>query len=158
MDVQFARSDVAAALARGRHAVDLNPYDTDILAGYGSKLVQTGRYREGVEFIRRAAEANPAAPPWYDFFLFLAAFMQDDWPAAKAAATRIEAPHFVLGILARIVVAGRDGQDTQPLIAKLVAVQPEYGTAPDSALAKRNFSPEIRSRLLEALRQAGLGA
>lgn len=158
MDVLFARNEVAAALARGRHAVDLNPNDTDILAGYGSKLVQTGRYREGADFIRRAAEANPAAPPWYDFFLFLAAFMQDDWPAAKAAAARIEAPHYVPGFLAKIVVAGRNGQDAQPLVGKLVTVQPEYGTSPESALARRNFSPDIQVRLLEELRRAGLGA
>jgi hypothetical protein len=39
-----------------------------------------------------------------------------------------------------------------------VAIQPEFGINPQSVLAKRNFEPAIQSRLLEALRQAGLGA
>jgi TolB-like protein len=158
MDVLFARDDVEAALARGRRALELNPYDTDILAGVGAKLVQTGRYREGAELIQKAEAANAAPPPWYDFYLFLAAFMQDDWLVAKPAAARIEPSDFVLGLLAKIAVAARERRQAPDLIARLVAIQPEFGTNPQSALAKRNFDPAIQSRLLEALRQAGLRA
>lgn len=158
MAALWAVNDAEQALQRGRRALDLNPYDSDIAADLGSRLVQAGRYGEGADLLRRAAAANPAGPVWYDFFLFLAAYMQHDLDAARAATARIGASDYVLGLIARIAVAVHDGQAAlaRELSGRLTAVQPEFGTDPAGALAKRNFAPEIRSRLLAALRGAGL--
>ncbi|HEY8383134.1 MAG TPA: hypothetical protein VIL09_13380 [Microvirga sp.] len=158
MAVMFIRGDTEQALTLGRRALELNPFDTDIMADVGARLVQSGQYREGAGLIVRAAAANPADPPWYDFFLFLAAFMQDDWQTAKAAAGRIPTGDYVLGLLAKIMVAVQDGENADALLARLVAIQPDYATSPAATLAKRNFTPAIQSRLLEGLRRAGLRA
>jgi hypothetical protein len=122
--------------------------------------VQVGQYREGSNLILQASSANPADPPWYDFFLFLAAYMQDDFDTARAAASRITTNEYVPGLIAKIAMAAHDRQpaQAQELLTRMVAIQPEYATDPEGALAKRNFTPEIKSRLLAALRNAGLRA
>jgi tetratricopeptide (TPR) repeat protein len=158
MAVLFVRGDVDQALQLGRRALELNPYDTDIMADVGSRFVQMGRYQEGADLIRRAAAANPADPPWYDFFLFLAAYMQNDWEAARAAASRITTSDYVLGLIARAIVAAQDGDavKAREALARVTQSQPEYGRDPASALARRRFVPEIHRRLLHGLEQAGL--
>jgi tetratricopeptide (TPR) repeat protein len=160
MSVLFARGDTAQALSIGKHLLELNPHDMNLLAELGSRYVRSGRYREGVQLIDRAAEANPAYPPWYDFFRFLAAFMEDDWPAAKAAAARIVEPDFILGLVAKIAVAQQEGRENEvkALAGRLVGLQPEYGTSTRGALGRWNFGEEIRERLIRALDAAGLPA
>ena len=158
MAVLFVRGDVDQALQLGRRALELNPYDTDIMADVGSRFVQMGRYQEGADLIRRAAAANPADPPWYDFFLFLAAYMQNDAEGACVAASRITASDYVLGLVARAIVAAQGGDPVQAreALARLVAIQPEYGRDPAAALARRRFVPDIHRKLLQGLEQAGL--
>ncbi|WP_046866415.1 tetratricopeptide repeat protein [Microvirga massiliensis] len=160
MAVLFARGDTAQALGIGRHLLELNPHDTNLLAELGSRYVRLGRYREGVQLIDRAAEANPAYPPWYDFFRFLAAYMEGDWPAAKAAAARIVEPDYILGLVAKIAVAQQEGRkdDVKALADRLVGLQPEYGKSTRSALGRWNFAEEIRERLIQMLDAAGLPA
>ena len=158
MSALFLRGEVEEALRLGKQALAFNPHDTDFMAGLGARLVQAGRYKEGSDLIRKAAETNPADPPWYNFFLFLAAYMQNDVPSARAAASRIPATDYVLGLVAKIAVAADDRQpeQAQELVARMISVQPEYATDPARALARRNFAPEIQSRLLDALRRGGL--
>jgi adenylate cyclase len=160
MAALFVRGNVDEALNLGRRALELNPFDTDIMADLGARLVQVGQYREGSNLILQASSANPADPPWYDFFLFLAAYMQDDFDTARAAASRITTNEYVPGLIAKIAMAAHDRQpaQAQELLTRMVAIQPEYATDPEGALAKRNFTPEIKSRLLAALRNAGLRA
>ncbi len=145
MSALFLRGEVEEALRLGKQALAFNPHDTDFMAGLGARLVQAGRYKEGSDLIRKAAETNPADPPWYNFFLFLAAYMQNDVPSARAAASRIPATDYVLGLVAKIAVAADDRQpeQAQELVARMISVQPEYATDPARALARRNFAPEI---------------
>jgi tetratricopeptide (TPR) repeat protein len=158
MAALFLLGDTEQALSLGQRALDLNPLDTDILAEMGARLIQVGRYDEGQALIGRAAAVNPADPPWYNFFLFLAAYMQEDFRTARTEAARIRAPDYVLGLIAKSVIAVLDDetQKGRELVARIVAIQPEFAVDPSAALARRNFNPEIQSRLLEALRRAGL--
>jgi tetratricopeptide (TPR) repeat protein len=158
MAALFARGAIEEALRAGRRAFDLNPYDSDILADLGARQVQLGRYAEGAALITRAAEANPTDPPWYDFFLFLAAYMQGDQAGARAAADRIVAESYALGHVARAVVAVEAGEEdkARQAVGRLVAVQPDYARDPRGALARRRFAPEATARLAGALARAGL--
>jgi tetratricopeptide (TPR) repeat protein len=158
MAALFVLGETEQALSLGRRALDLNPLDTDIVAEMGARLIQVGQYGEGQALITRAASLNPADPPWYNFFLFLAAYMQEDIRAARAAAAQIRAPDYVLGLIAKsaIAVHDREPQKGRELVARIVAIQPEFGVDPAAALARRNFAPEIQTRLLDALRRAGL--
>jgi Tfp pilus assembly protein PilF len=75
MTVLFARGDTDAALREGQLAVELNPYNSDIVAELGARYVQLARYGEGLALLDRAIAANPGRPPWYDFYKFVAAYM-----------------------------------------------------------------------------------
>jgi TolB-like protein len=158
MAALFVRGDVEPAMQLGRRALELNPYDSDIMADVGARFVQTGRYSEGADLIRKAAAANPADPPWYDFFLFLAAYMQQDIDGARMAAERIPPGDYVPGLIARAIMAAHIGDPARAgdLLVRLKEVQPEYARDPAAALARRRFIPDIHRRLLQGLEQAGL--
>jgi tetratricopeptide (TPR) repeat protein len=158
MAVLFVSGDRGRALALADRLLELNPYDPDLMADVGARFIQIGRYKEGVNLIHRAAALNPACPPWYDFFLFVAAYMQDDLGRASMAASRIGANDFALGFVARAIVAGHKGDHEQAraAIEQLIAIQPEFKRNPAAALARRNFTPEIRERLVRGLENAGL--
>lgn len=158
MGVHFTRGDVEQALRYGQRALELNPFDADVLADVGARYVQTGRYADGAGLIARAAAINPADPPWYDFFLFLAAYMQEDREGARAAAQRITSDDYVLGLVARAIVAAEGGDipRARDLVTRLKALQPEYGHDPRAALKRRWFVPEIYDRLVTGLESAGI--
>lgn len=158
MAALFVRGDVEPAMQLGRRALELNPYDSDIMADVGARFVQTGRYSEGADLIRKAAAANPADPPWYDFFLFLAAYMLNDFDSARIAAERISPGDYVPGLIARAIMAAHIGDPARArdLLVRLKEVQPEYASDPAAALARRRFIPDIHRRLLQGLEQAGL--
>jgi len=158
MAVLFARGEVDEALRFGRRALDLNPLDVDIMADLGARYVQVGRYQEGSDLLSQAAALHPVHPPWYHFFLFLAAYMQNKTEQARGAATQIAADGYALGLIARAVVAADDRDQTraQDLVAKLVKLDPEFASDPRNALASRRLPPEAVDRLLHGLQRAGL--
>ena len=154
----FARGETEQGLRTGERALDLNPYDPDILADFGSRLILVGRYAEGQSLIARAAAGNSIDPPWYDFFLFLAAHMQGDAQQAFAAASRIVAGDYALGLVARAIAASHQGDaaGAAEMADRLVAVQPAYARNPREVLSRHRFTPEAVDRLASDLRRAGI--
>lgn len=75
---QFRR-ETGAAEFHARHALELNPYDTDTMAALSYMLSNQGRGLEALELCRRAIELNPFHPMWYFLDLAVAAFTAGDY-------------------------------------------------------------------------------
>lgn len=157
MEALFARGETEAALREGHLAAELNPYSPDIQAGLGARYVQLGRYPEGVALLDRAMAANPARPPWYDFYRFVAAYMQDDLATARTIAGFLGEQSFY-GPLARALMAQRDGEAerARQAIAQVSAAIPSFRDTPRRALKRAGFCGAITDRFLADLRAAGL--
>jgi tetratricopeptide (TPR) repeat protein len=110
MDVLFLRGDHALALEAGEKALSLNPYNPNILACYGARLIALGHLEKGGRLMREAAAASAVRPAWHDFFLFLAAYLSGDRSLAASHAAQISSPTFTLGLLARTLVAVQQGR------------------------------------------------
>jgi tetratricopeptide (TPR) repeat protein len=110
MDVLFLRGDHALALEAGEKALSLNPYNPNILACYGARLIALGHLEKGSRLMREAAAASAVRPAWHDFFLFLAAYLSGDRSLAASHAAQISSPTFTLGLLARTLVAVQQGR------------------------------------------------
>jgi hypothetical protein len=160
LDVRFHRGEIDLALAAGRRAVELNPFDTDIVADFGARLVAAGYYREGIAYLEQAVAFNPARPPWQDAFLFLGYHMAGDRVEAQAYATQIDADDYGLGWVMRAVALAEVGHIEQARIAvqRLVALQPAWGRDPRAELSKFFPYRPIADRLMSDLRRAGLNA
>jgi tetratricopeptide (TPR) repeat protein len=110
MDVLFLRGDHALALEAGERALSLNPYNPNILACYGARLIALGHLEKGARLMREAASASAVRPAWHDFFLFLAAYLSGDQRLAASHAEQISSATFSLGLLARTLVAVEQGK------------------------------------------------
>lgn len=128
MDTLFFRGEYALALDAGEKAVTLNPYHPSVLGCYGARLIALGHVERGRRYVREAAQAGAVRPGWLEFFLFLAAYLADDQPAAAMHASQIVLSHFALGSLAHALVAMQNGKVelAREHLAQLGARQPPW--------------------------------
>ena len=89
LDTHFIRRDYKLALEAGEWAVTLNPYDPDILADYGARLLAFGQVDQGVELLNEASTLLLVRPAWHDFYLFLGAYLRNDHAGAARYASLI---------------------------------------------------------------------
>ena len=143
-----------------RKAYELNTYDLSMAAAYGYGLIFSGRYREGTPIILRAVEASSAHPTWWDFGLFLGAFMQGDQERAARAASALTTTdvksHYLAAQLIAATGAGND-QMRRRILNELVTRFPAFAADPRHAFSERRYPPDLTNRLVSALREAGLG-
>jgi tetratricopeptide (TPR) repeat protein len=143
-----------------RKAYELNTYDLSMAAAYGYGLIFAGRYGEGTPIMIRAVDASSAHPTWWDFGLFLGAFMQGDTAravrAASALTTTATKSHY---LAARLIAARATGNEKARLTAlnELVTDFPKFAADPRKAFMDRKYPTDLTDRLVAALRDAGLG-
>ncbi len=155
---EFIRGETDKAILTARRAYELNPYDTDVMADLGARLIQVGRYEDGVPLLRAAIDVNPAYPAWVDELLWLAARMTGDRIEMRDRAIAMARDEGTLALVIRTADAGARGdlvEGTQ-LLRRLIASAPEFGTNPRAFVARRQFAPEILEAIMADL-AAGLG-
>lgn len=137
-DVQFARGDYPLAIEAGERAVTLNPYDPNVLAGYGGMLVSLGEQERGARLIKEAARALVVRPAWHDFLLFLTAYLADDTAGAARYAAQITSDTYPLGLVARALVAAQRGEaeTARQFLNRLAGTRPAWRKDCRGELAK----------------------
>ena len=144
-----------------RKAYELNTDDLSMAAAYAYGLIFAGRYAEGTPIIARAVEASSGHPTWWDFGLFIGAFMQGDMEragnAASALTTTATKSHY---LAARLIAAKATGDDTarRAILAELTADFPRFAANPRGTFVERKYPADLVDRLVDALRDAGLGS
>jgi Tfp pilus assembly protein PilF/TolB-like protein len=158
--IRFTRGDTDLAFAIADRALALNPYDSNILGEYGARLIAVGQVGRGTAMLNEAAAHSLVRPEWFDFHLFLAAYLAGDFAAATRCASVIANNNSLFGLLAAALVAKMAGEpDTaRHAIDRLVALNPGWRTGPDRQLAKFFPAADVRDRLLHDLEAVGLGA
>lgn len=142
MDVHFFRGERAATLAAGTAALELNPYDVDIIADFGGRLIALGETARGEAMLAQAAQAAPGMPPWVEYHRVIAAYIRGDAVAAMAAADHLMGEGYAPGLLARALASHLAGEDEEARadLSKLVALAPAWGNDPDTMIAR--FFPD----------------
>jgi len=144
-----------------RKAYELNTYDLSMAAAYAYGLIFAGRYAEGTPIIARAVEASSGHPTWWDFGLFVGAFMQGDMERAGSAAaaltTTAAKSHYLAARLIAAKAAG-DAAAQRAILAELNADFPQFVANPRQTFVQRKYPVDLIDRLVDALREAGLGS
>jgi Tfp pilus assembly protein PilF/TolB-like protein len=158
--IRFTRGDMDLAFAIADRAVALNPYDSNILGEYGARLIAVGQVERGTAMLNEAAAHSLVRPEWFDFHLFLAAYLAGDFAAATRCAAVIANNNSLFGLLAGALVAkiAGDPDKARRAIDRLVALNPGWRTGPERQLAKFFPAANVRDRLLHDLEAVGLGA
>ena len=158
MDVHFFRGERGQAIAAGEAALALNPYDVDVLADFGGRLVALGEVGRGEAMLTSAQLAAPGMPPWVDYHRVIAAYLKGDAPAAMAAADHLIGEGYAPGLMARALASHLAGESdaARADIGKLVEVAPDWAKEPEAMVARFFPDPATASRVKADLRAAGL--
>ena len=141
------------ALAHCERALELNPYDGDVLIARAGLFRLAGDYENAIAWYEKALRYNPHAPPFYRAYLALAQLCNGDVDAALANLQRLERTgdqfRYVLAIA--LVRAGRDA-DAAEQVRMIQAEQPEMTVVTASKL----FPAREREAFMASLRAAGM--
>jgi tetratricopeptide (TPR) repeat protein len=152
----FVRGERGQGLAEARAAVALNPFDMDVLADLGARLIQAGETAEGLRHLGRSMTGAAVTPPWRLFYLWLGERTEGQAEAARRQAALLTTEDFPLGLAARLVEAKAAGDEAERsrLSARLQDVAPAFLADPVAGLARRGFAPEVAERLGGLIREA----
>ncbi|MFT0858490.1 tetratricopeptide repeat protein [Ancylobacter sp. G4_0304] len=158
MDVHFFRGERGPALAAGDAALALNPYDVDVLADVGGRLVALGQPERGEALLASATLTAPGMPPWVDVHRVVAAYARGDIPAAAAAADHLMGDGFAPGLLARALASASAGEKAAAHadVQKLIEIAPEWASEPDVMVSRFFPDPALAQRVRADLAAAGL--
>ncbi|PTE09745.1 tetratricopeptide repeat protein [Mesorhizobium helmanticense] len=144
-----------------RKAHELNPYDLSMAAAYGYGLIFAGKYSQGTPILAHAVEISSAHPTWWDYGLFVGAFMLGDMNRATIASDALRPTatksHYLAARLIGAKAAGRD-QLALNLADELAAKFPKFAADPRATFADRRYPADLTDRLVEALHAAGIGS
>jgi tetratricopeptide (TPR) repeat protein len=157
-EADFFEGKFDDAFRLGRHALDLNPLDTDIMARLGAAFVARDDVEQGAPLLQRAVALNPAYPGWIDFYLFLAAHLRGDAAQARRVIAGSTTTTFALGLAARLIVADESGsaEEGKRDLADLAAKYPDFARRPRAEFDRLALAPAIADRLVDELAHAGL--
>nr|WP_245404695.1 hypothetical protein [Ancylobacter gelatini] len=158
MDVHFFRGARGSAIAAGEAALALNPYDVDVLADVGGRLVALGQPERGEALLSSASLSALGMPPWVDFHRVIAAYARGDIPAAAAAADHLMGDGYAPGLLARALASASAGEmaAARADVQKLTEIAPEWASQPDVMVSRFFPDPALAQRVREDLAGAGL--
>ncbi|RUW26171.1 hypothetical protein EOA38_27315, partial [Mesorhizobium sp. M1E.F.Ca.ET.041.01.1.1] len=143
-----------------RKAYELNPYDLGMAAAYGYGLIFAGKYQEGTPILEHAVETFSGHPTWWDYGLFLGAFMQGDTKRAAIASeslrTTASKSHYLAARLIGAKISGRDKLASE-LADELTAEFPKFAANPRATFVDRKYPADLTDRLVQSLRAAGIG-
>jgi Tfp pilus assembly protein PilF len=145
----FSRREEPEAWTAMSRALQLNPYDTDILADAGARNIQTGRFAEGLALIYEATQYNTAPPIWattYKVIGHLALHQEDQ---AIRISNAVPDTSYALAIIARLATAAmaRDTARWDAARSRLQVLYPRVAGDVAGYLDRLVFTPELRDRL-----------
>lgn len=140
-------------LAHVRRALEINPYDSDIVISCGMCLVRSGNAAEGLPMIERANRINPYAPAYYKSELALAHLVAGDPAAALTALQDLSRPVGHSRLTHAVALVGLNRiEEARALVRDHLAELPGTTVANGSQLAPGTHA----DRYSDALVRAGL--
>ncbi|WP_029350545.1 hypothetical protein [Bosea sp. 117] len=158
MDVHFFRGERGQAIAAGETALELNPYDVEVIADVGGRLITLGQVERGEAMLASVRQVAPGMPPWVDYHRVIAAYLKGDAPAASAAADHLMGEGYAPGLLARALASHLAGEDeaARADLRRLVELSPAWAEQTDAMVARFFPDPAIARRVHADLAAVGL--
>jgi tetratricopeptide (TPR) repeat protein len=153
--VRFDEQRYVDAFESAETALKLNPNSTDIAASIGAARILRADFEQGRALLNRASRFSESLPGWYDIYYFIEAYMREDFVAAERRAARRTLVRFPLGLVAKMLIATRNGNQEQLArwSARLKETYPLFANDLERALTVQGMHETIRGRILEDLRQ-----
>jgi adenylate cyclase len=150
--------DYEASVAAAQRGLALDPHNTDLMAELGFRYSFMEKWDLSRPLIAEAFARNPETPSGYRIATFQYHYMHGDYRAALREALQVKARYVLYGYLCTAAAYGQlgDKENAEPVLAQLLAVDPDYGTHVAADLAKRGVSPGNTRAIIDGLVKAGL--
>jgi tetratricopeptide (TPR) repeat protein len=149
----FASRRFTEAFAAGARAIELNPFDAEILADVGARHIQVDDIARGLPMIETAIVQMPAPPIWARVYLALGYYAEGRRDDAARVADQISGDTSPLALIARVLATyhRRDAAGLKDLLGQLRAKHPAIEKDPGAYLDRLVISPSLTRRLLDSL-------
>lgn len=149
----FAVRRFDEAFAAGLKALELNPFDAEILADVGARYVQVDDIARGLPMIEKAIVQMPAPPIWARVYLALGYYADGRRDEAARVTVQISGDASPLALMARILAAYhlRDEASLRDLLRQLKENHPSIERDPGAYFDRLVISPSLTRRLLDSL-------
>ncbi len=139
-------------------AIELNPYNSELLAEAGWTLSVLGEWDVGEELTLQAIELSPAPPKWYRGVLAVHRFIRGKFERALIEAEQYFQEDVLLShviLTASLAHLGRD-RDAEKAAEALLEKFPEFEIDPYKAMQSSRLPAAIVEQLLNGVRLAGV--
>lgn len=139
-------------------ALQLNPFDTDIIGDYAAWLVSIGQNERGRDLLKQIETLQDARPAWLEFYRFLSAELDQEFDTANEIASMMDVKRSPLLAMAVTIGAHRQGRmvEKDQALEELRKSAPGLAADPKTGLMNRGFDPKIADQLVSKLVEAGL--
>jgi Tfp pilus assembly protein PilF len=154
--VHFARREMDEAWRAAGDAMDLNPYDADILADVGARHVQTGNYEVGLRMLQDALDINPSPPTWATAFRAIALYMLGRLDEAAPLSRSLEGSTYPPAMFAMVLAANysRDFAACRSHYARLRDHHAYIVGDLEGYMNRLNFDPAMISKIMSSFNAA----
>ncbi len=153
----YLRGDGDQFLEVVHRAVDINPYNFNIISTSGIKICMLGDWEQGLELIRRGKHLSLDMPGWIYVAEVLYHYLNRNFSEALSKAKLIAAPDFSGGPLLRAAVYGQMGlyEQGHAELNSLLDILPRFSRDCRELLRRIFFQPAHIDSLLQGLRSSG---
>jgi len=146
------------AFEAAHQALALNPFSIETKSRIGSAYVMRGEFGPGMALLDEVASAVENKASWLEFYFFLNSYLNGDENQARRHARRSSSMRTPLGLIARIIVSHRAGQDetVEKWKSHLMSEYPRFAADIPGALDRFAMAESIKNRLLADLQAAGV--
>ena len=150
--------DTEKMLEQLKISVELNPYDSEVLADAAWNYGQIGEWEKSGELGLRAVRLNPDHARWYHGILFAYFYMDGNYQDATYHALEYYQPDVLFANVALAVsYAGQYEYDKAAEVARFIEENfPEFIESPRQALEGWNFQKPFIDKILIGAQDAGV--
>jgi TolB-like protein len=113
MSALFWNEDFEAGRQVGEQALALNPNDSEILGGFGTRLALSGSWNDGCALVERARERNLGPFAYYESTLALCSYFSGDYSQAAMWIKKTPTPGNQLYHLIAAAIFGEGGMKSE---------------------------------------------
>lgn len=154
-NIYMVRGDSNQAISMSEKAVELAPSDSLSIASLADVLIDSGRFKEGIQRMQKAIRLSPYPYPWYLLVLGIGFHLSGDneaaIPALERAAERMPNSNFPLFWLASTLVETGKLDEARAFYRAVLDIEPSF----DVLSWTKSFNSRTHAKLKDNLLAAG---
>lgn len=149
MLARFFAGDIAGGRAAGERALEINPYDTEVLAEYGVRLAQVGEWSRGARMLEAALEQDPPNAGLLHGHAAFVLLMEGQTEKAAGHLRKMSLEPHPSVLLVQLLVHAETGdlRSARAALARLRETAPDFVKDLDKQLGVRNIPASDLARI-----------